>query len=44
MMGIVTSAVRDTVTNIMLSMKLKDTAINSAPAQILFARNNATIG
>ena len=44
MMGMVTSAVRDTVTNIMLTRKLRETAISSTAGQIRFARSKATIG
>ena len=44
MTGMVTSAVRDTVTNIMLSTKLRETAISSAVDQILFPRSKAAIG
>ena len=44
MTGMVTSAVRDTVTNIMLTTKLRETAICSTAGQIVFARSRATIG
>ena len=44
MIGIVTSAVRDTMTNIMLTTKPKDTAMSNAASEFLFARRNVMIG
>ncbi len=44
MIGIVTSAVRDTMTNIMLTTKLRETAISNAAISVLFARSSVTMG
>ena len=44
MIGIVTSAVRETTTNIMLSRKLNAMTANSAASQILFVRRNVMTG
>ena len=40
----VTSAVRDTTTNAMLTTKLSETAISSTASKILFVRSSVTIG
>ena len=44
MIGIVTSAVRDTMTNIILTTKLKESAMSSTASKILFARSRVMIG
>ncbi len=44
MIGIVTSAVREITTNIMLTRKLKAIAANSAASQNRFVRRNVMTG
>ena len=44
MIGMVTSAVREMTTNIMLARKLSATAVSSAASRILFVRKNVMIG
>jgi len=44
MIGMVTSAVRDTITNAMLRTKLAAIAINDSACQVLFARSNMMTG
>ena len=44
MIGIVSSAVRETMTNSMLPTKLRATAASSTASPILFARSNVITG
>ena len=44
MIGRVTSAVRDTTTKAMLTMKLAATAISSSACQIFLSRSSVTTG
>ena len=44
MIGIVTSAVRDTTTNNMLTTKPREIAMSNAASQILFARQRVMTG
>ena len=44
MMGMVTSAVRDTTTNAILATKLSAIALSNSACMILFVRSRVTIG
>jgi len=44
MIGMVTSAVRDTLTNIMLTTKLEETTMSNTAGKVLFAHSRVMTG